>query len=281
MTHARSPHPPLTRRSALGWLAAGTFGVAAAAVTGCSRRPDVMVTGQVDAVIATAYRDLAHAGMTQVNGLWGPGSVPLPVRLHLPRSATQWAQSTGQLGQFGPSGQFAASTVRRPGQEPVVVIHPDTWDALRPEGRASVVTHELTHLAMGPSGSAPWWLTEGLAEYTAHSAFDGAPSEIAGSALTGLLARPPQGWPQPAAASDPWQGYAAAWLACVFLADEVGDQAMLGLYAATRAGRPFDQVCPAVFDRSASRLHRQWLDWLGSLGRPSPAASAQLLADPE
>jgi hypothetical protein len=257
MTHPSAVR--VTRRAALGWLAV-SLGAPAGSLSACSRRPDVVVTGQVDAVRARAYRDLTVGAVAQVRALWGPDSVPTPVRLHLPRSAAQWSQATGQHRDDG----LAASTVRRPGQEPRIVVHPQTWESLVARGRRSVVTHEVTHLAMGPSRAAPWWLVEGLAEYTAHRGFTGPPAQIAGSAWAPLLARPPSGWPAPGATTDPWQGYAAAWLACVFLVGEAGEQAVLDTYGATRAGTPFERACPALLGRSALQLHRAWLSWLES-----------------
>jgi len=226
----------------------------------------VVVTGQVDRVRAGAYRDMVISGVEQVRDLWGRDRVVLPIRLHLPRSAAQWSQATGHpVVERG----YAGTTVRRPGQEPVVVIHPDAWDALTPQGRAAVVTHEITHLAMGSSGSAPWWLAEGLAEYTAHRASDADPARIAGSALPRLLADPPSGWPQAAASTSAWQGYASAWLACVFLAGEVGEQALLEAHTRTHAGSSWQDVCRASLGRPASQLHRQWITWLQSVDRQS------------
>lgn len=263
----------VTRRSVVSWTLAATAGGATLGVTGCSDRRTVVVTGQVDPSRAAAYRAVAVRGVERTRQLWGRDRVSLPVRLHLPRSVSQWAEATGNPAS---ASGYAGSTVRRPGREPVVVLHPSAWQALTPEGRAGVVTHEIAHLAMGPDRAAPWWLTEGLAEYTAHRGADDRPGRIAGSALPRLRADPPDGWPRaPADAShSPWPRYAAAWLACVFLADEVGERALLQAYAATRAGSSWERACRSTLDRPASRLHRHWLRWLEDLDEPTTEAAA-------
>ncbi|MGB3827541.1 MAG: hypothetical protein WA962_02090 [Ornithinimicrobium sp.] len=252
----------LTRRRLLRWLAS-VAGVALAApvLSGCSDTPEVIVTGGVSADRAAAYRDLVLAAIPLVEDLWGWRSVPTPVRIDLPLTLAQWAAATGyRPDQRG----YAASTVRSGQSEVRIVMHPDAWPDLSPQGRQAVITHEVTHLTMGPTDRAPWWIAEGLAEYTAHRRSTMSVAQIAGSALEQAAKAPGSSWPVPSSTgADAWQGYARAWLACVYLAERFDEEVLPSVCAAAAAGQPEDTWMPALLGETSSDLHRAWMTWLG------------------
>ncbi len=226
------------------------------------------MTGHAPAQRAAAYRQLALDAVAPVEDFWGTGSVPLPIRIDLPTTTTQWALATGYApGQQG----YAASTVRRATDDgrapsPVqIVMHPDAWSELNAQGRQAVVTHEVAHLAMGPAGSAPWWVEEGLAEYTAHRRSDSSIEEIAGPALARVISSPPTSWPQPQPGSKAWDGYASAWLACLFIAERHHETALVDLWTAASAGHLLEASMQAAVGESAQQVRGHWLDWLTTL----------------
>ncbi|MGB5934734.1 MAG: hypothetical protein WBG76_02565 [Ornithinimicrobium sp.] len=230
-----------------------------AGTSGCAADRSVLVTGGVSAERATAYRSLAQHGIAAVEDLWGTGSVPAPIQLDLPANAAAWAAATGR--QQGSGGEYAASTVW---QDSIgrIVVNPATWGALTPEGRVAVMTHEVTHLAMGRAPDVPWWITEGMAEYTAHRASELSLREVAGSALVSLAAEPPGDWPTPSGAADPWQDYAPAWLACVYLARTYDESSLLDLHSDLVNAVGVDKAMQRRCGSNSAQVHQDWLRWL-------------------
>lgn len=247
----------MLRWAGLGVLAA----VIAPAVAACGNGADVVVTGGVSAERASAYRDLVLEAIPAVEDLWGDGAVPRTVHLDLPSTTAAWAAATGH-----PPDQrgYAASTVRAEDSRTgaTIVIHPDAWDGLNPVGRQAVVTHEVTHLGMGPGRSAPWWLEEGLAEYTAHRRSPMPIVDVAGSALSKAARDPGESWPEPTIDGDAWQGYARAWLACVFIAQRHTEADLLAMFDAASAGLSTSSAVQDVLGESSDDLYRAWIEWL-------------------
>ncbi len=250
------------------------LGLGTPIVSGCAAPATVVVTGGVDPQRAAAYRTLASTAIPVVEDLWGKGTVPLPVRLELPATLPAWSAVTGHK----PDQQgYAASTVRRSaatrargttgsgkddaGGDVRIVIHPHAWAELNPEGRLGVVVHEVTHLAVGTGNGAPWWLGEGIAEYTAHRTSARSLAQIAGSAWDPLVGDPPTSWPVPNP-DQPWQGYASAWLACVFIAEAMGEDRLVALHTSVSSGKTLDEACLAAVGRREADLRHEWSQWL-------------------
>ncbi len=263
----------LTRRWLLTWVGVGGIGaVVVPHLAGCADAPDVVVTGGVSAERASAYRDMVLDAIPRVEELWGSGAVALPVHIDLPSTIVGWAAATGHRpDQRG----YAASTVRinarneeGAGQDdadarPVrIVMHPDAWDELSPAGREAVVTHEVAHLAMGRGGSAPWWVEEGVAEFTAHRNGVTSIADIAGSALKQAAREPGKSWPEPSAQGDAWQGYARAWLACVFIAERHGESVLPEAFAAAAAGQSTPMWMQSILGERSDDVHAAWVSWL-------------------
>lgn len=236
-----------------------TTGPAAAGPRQTPRDP-VRVEGEVGPERAEAYRQLTVQAVRRTEQLWGPGSVPVPVRLVLPADADAFGEVTG----LDSAADVPAAVVGR-GDGARLVVHPGAWERLTPEGRLSVLTHEVTHLVMQGDGPVPWWLGEGLAEYTAHRGGGSTVRELAGTALDLVRAgRVPQDWPErpPGGPGDRWGSYAMAWLACHHLAETYSERGLLDLYRAVAGGEPVGEAAVRVLGVSEDEALATWRAWL-------------------
>jgi hypothetical protein len=137
------------------------------------------------------------------------------------------------------TGVFESSARRRSADR--VVINPATYPGLRSVGRRVVLTHEVTHVATrGVSDeSVPLWLSEGFADYVGYSG-ENVPVRIAAAELLAEVrkGRTPDRLPLPTDADFSVRtarlttAYERAWLACRFIADNWGQQALIRFYRA-------------------------------------------------
>lgn len=241
-------------------------------------RDRVTVSGSAPADRVEAYAVMTETALDRVEGLWGRGAVRWPVRVVLPESAAEFADLTGGA----PASQKAPAVTVGSLAEAHIVVHPDSWGRLAPEGRQAVLTHEVTHLAQQGRGPVPPWLGEGAAEFTAHRQSDLPPAAIAGSALDDVRAgRLPNTWPdltsrteatgptdttagQPG--TDPaWGGYALSWLACLYIAETWSEEALLDLYGTVAGGATVHEALPAVLGVTEEEALVGWSDWLHGL----------------
>ncbi len=242
---------------------------------------EIQVSGTAPGERIEAYEAMAGVALGQVEDLWGEDAVARPVEVVLPGSAAEFAELTGGA----PASQEAPAVTVGSLDEAHVVVHPDSWDRLTPEGRQAVLTHEVTHLSMQGDGGVPGWLGEGLAEYTAHRTSDLAPAAIAGSALDPVRAgQVPTDWPdlgsapvapgpvgaagdgadEPAEGST-WGGYALAWLACLYLADTWSEEQLVELYEVVAGGSTLTDAVPQVLGVSEAEALAGWGEWLTTL----------------
>lgn len=251
----------LTAGLGAGWLALG----------GCMpfRGRTVEVTSGVGPERTEAWTLLAEQAVRRVEDLWGAGAVSRPVRLVLPADVRGFSRASGH--DAGRSDVPAVTVGRGSGAQ--VVVHPDAWERLNPEGRQAVLTHEVTHLAMQGDGPVPGWLGEGLAEYTAHRASSTPASAIAGSALDGVRAGElPDGWPDPlaGAADSRWDRYALSWLACRYLAESWSEADLMALYHRVAGGCDPARAVRQVLEVAESDVLAGWRRWLARLaGQPA------------
>lgn len=240
----------------------------------------VEVSGSAGPERIAAYQAMTVTALEQVEDLWGQGAVRWSVRVELPATAAEFEELTGAA----PGAQVPATTVGSMGQAHIVV-HPDSWDLLTPQGRQAVLTHEVTHLSQQGDGSVPRWLGEGLAEYTAHRDSDLPPATIAGSALEDVRAGSvPTTWPDPTTRSrgtdpatrsrgtdpttrprgtDPaWRDYALSWLACRYIAETWSEEALLELSAAVAGGLTVKEAMPEVLGTTETNALAGWGVWL-------------------
>lgn len=222
----------------------------------------VEVSGSAGPERIAAYQAMTVTALEQVEDLWGQGAVRWSVRVELPATAAEFEELTGAA----PGAQVPATTVGSMGQAHIVV-HPDSWDLLTPQGRQAVLTHEVTHLSQQGDGSVPSWLGEGLAEYTAHRDSDLPPATIAGSALEDVRAGSvPTTWPDPTTRSrgtDPaWRDYALSWLACRYIAETWSEEALLELSATVAGGLTVKEAMPEVLGTTETNALAGWGVWL-------------------
>ena len=206
-----------------------------------------LVIGNDASARLRSFRDEADAGVARVTAVWGPDWSSRVVLL-APATEEQFAALLHRTGDKG-LDQLAAVTVgstlagTSAGGDRVV-INPLTYGDLGPSGRRVVVTHELTHVAARSSTTraVPLWLSEGLADYVGYSGLDLPRVRIAAPFLDRVRAgAEPRRLPTDAD-FDPSRAriapaYAAAWLACVRLADRYGQGRLVAFYRAA-AGAP-------------------------------------------
>ncbi|MFC3966038.1 hypothetical protein [Nocardia jiangsuensis] len=244
-----------------------------------------LVVGHPDraADIAVLAAELP-AAVDAVTAVWGPGWP----RTALLAVADGPAEFAGLIRATGPvSPELAAASVAdpfRPGSTPTgqrVVFSPDAGRRLGPDGLATLLRHELTHVAARAvtSDAAPQWVLEGFADYTAHRARPAAFAATAPTLTAALRAGAgPTDLPTDAdfRGPDAVQAYERAWSVQAYLADTFGEQAVPRLYRRLAAG----QLDPAGEDaalRAELGVGRAELvaGWLGWIAARSGAAAAR------
>ncbi len=142
-------------------------------------------------------------------------------------------------GSAGPDGLARADRI---------VLDPAAMTALRPDGRAVVLTHEALHVAMRASvaGRTPLWVSEGYAEVAGYRAPAArlAPRVVVGAlreqvAATGLPTALPDDTAFSASAASIAPAYNEAWVAMTMLLERLGP-ARLTAFASAAASRGSD-----------------------------------------
>jgi hypothetical protein len=162
-----------------------------------------------------------------------------------------------------------ASRARRSASH--VYVNPRVFTRLEPQGAQVVITHEATHVATNAATSvAPIWLVEGFADFVALSS-QRLPVSATAARIIALVGRhgAPRHLPQTAefaaGALHLEARYESAWLACRLLAHHGGTDALLGLYRALHAGRPFGRELRQRFGMGQAAFTRQWRTLLSHL----------------
>ena len=174
-----------------------------------------------------------------VRSLLGPGG-PDSVVLVVPARLTDLERLLSR-----PAGSLAAVAAVAIGRDRVW-INREAFAALPEVARTIVLRHETTHLVENASGSdaVPLWLEEGFAEFVGYVGsgvrLDVAAEDLLGEVAAGRLpARLPRdsdfATAVPGAAGTPVVAtsvaYHQAWTTCLWLADRIGVQGLLRLYA--------------------------------------------------
>jgi hypothetical protein len=185
-----------------------------------SGRVEVRVDGSAARARRARYLAGMVAAVTPVEALWGGGSVPKWVSVTAPATVAEFTELTGSASERVPA------LTRRDGR---VVIHPDLWARTSAPGRQVVLTHELTHVALGQGAWAqsPRWVVEGSAELTAYRRTGLSAARIAPGVARRVRAdQAPSGPPSDAevAAAD---GYGLAWAWCRYLVSREGEEAFV------------------------------------------------------
>lgn len=205
------------------------------------RTPTTLVVGNVPEATLRSYLVLVDRAMPVVDGVWtrtwphrvvvvAPATVAqMQAQLSArERSVTQVAAVTD-----GPAPQDAVAATDR------IVVNPQAFAALRPDGRKVVLTHETTHVAVRSSlvGRVPLWLSEGLADVAGYRTVDLSDGAVV-QALTsrvrqsGLPAALPADTAFDAATTTIAPAYNEAWLAVRLLEEEAGPAGLTRFYAA-------------------------------------------------
>lgn len=117
-----------------------------------------------------------------------------------------------------------------------VFVNPEVTDRLRGAGAQVVISHELVHVATdATTADLDPWLLEGFADYVALRDVDLPVSITAARAIASVRR---QGVPDhlpgtrefDTAATDLEAAYELAWLACVEVADQVGERGLVEVY---------------------------------------------------
>ncbi|MFF7943134.1 hypothetical protein ACFZC5_25775 [Nocardia gamkensis] len=218
-------------------------------------------------------RELADA-TAAVTDVWGPG----------------WAQSALVVVASSPSefaallrspdllpAEVAAASVADPftqGSSPTgqrVVFGPDTGRRLDPEGMATLLRHELTHIAARADtvDGAPLWMLEGFADYTAHHGEGQRFADIAPTLTAHAHAgRIPAELPADAEFSGPDAAftYEKAWSICAFVAEKYDRPHLVQLYHRIAAGKQDptteDGILREVLGTTRTEFVDDWREWV-------------------
>ena len=145
-----------------------------------------------------------------------------------------------------------------------IVIVPGAWTSLQPAGRAVVMTHELTHVAVRASTTreVPLWLSEGFAELVAWRPVELPERSVAGEAIDSVRSGLPRELPRdrdfdPAIGRLP-VAYGLSLIALRTLDDRYGTAAVVRFYRAAAGGLDLPTVllgdAEAVTDRALSEV---------------------------
>ncbi|MEO5662952.1 MAG: hypothetical protein ABIR39_06675, partial [Nocardioides sp.] len=130
----------------------------------------------------------------------------------------------------------AADGARRPGAPVRVFVNPEVTGRLRGAGAQVVISHELVHVATDATSAVlDPWLLEGFADYVALRDVELPLSITAARASAivrhgGVPGRLPGAAEFDTTATDLEATYELAWLACVEVADQVGESGLVRVY---------------------------------------------------
>ena len=154
-----------------------------------------------------------------------------------------------------------------------VVVNPDVFADLDPQGAQVVMTHEAAHVATGAAvepASVPPWLTEGYADYVALRDVD-LPLSVTAAQIVRQVRRegPPRALPGDGEfdtrTTHLGAAYEAAWLACRLLVERAGEQALTRFYLALDAEDDVAEEFRRRFGFSLAEFTRQWRQRLSDL----------------
>ncbi|WP_040776821.1 hypothetical protein [Nocardia pneumoniae] len=241
--------------------------------TGAGRQSLVVGHPAQQADIDVLERELP-AAIAAVTDVWGTG----------------WAQSALVVVASSPSefaglvrasslvpAEVAAASIADPftrGSQPTgqrVVFGPDTGRRLDPAGMATLLRHELTHIAARADtvDGAPLWMLEGFADYTANHGQGRRFAEVAPTVTANARAGDlPGDLPSDAEFSGPDAAlaYEKAWSICAFVAEKYDRPRLVQLYhriaAAEQNPTTEDGILRDVLGTTRSDFIADWHSWL-------------------
>ncbi|WP_050669259.1 hypothetical protein [Luteipulveratus halotolerans] len=253
-------------------------GAVALALTGCSRttraapastsptitRPSappgsVEVTGAIPLERRRAYRSHVTTAMREVTSLWHTDWRTVGVRLVVATSGEEFARLTGR-----PANGTVPAVTTAAG---VVVVHPALWTSTSADGRQVVITHELTHVALGQGRltGVPLWVIEGSAEVTAYRSTGLSPRQVAPSLFRAVASGELPTGPPPddevrSTDGSPTLAYQKAWAWCSFLAQRRGLEVFTAFVRRADAREPGAfRAAYGVEPNGLTAAYRTWL----------------------
>ncbi|WP_330232026.1 hypothetical protein OHA40_05800 [Nocardia sp. NBC_00508] len=216
-------------------------------------------------------RELA-AAITGVTDVWGPGWAQSALVV-VASSPSEFAALL-RSGALLPTEVAAASIADplTPGAQPTgqrVVFGPDAGRRLDPAGMATLLRHELTHIAARADtvDGAPLWMLEGFADYTANHGQGRRFADIAPT-VTAHAGEIPEDLPTDAEFSGPDAAlaYEKAWSICAFVAEKYDRARLVQLYhriaAAEQDPASEDHVLREVLGTTRTDFITDWRSWL-------------------
>lgn len=232
------------------------------------RDGDLVMRGTAPLSRLREVAQAAQRAVTRVRQVWGGSVLRGTVVIEVPKDEAQFRARGGSAE----AGARIAATTTPDGR---VVLAPSLFTAVTEEGRVVVLTHELTHVALGQAGltGVPHWVIEGSAEFTAYHAGrlsllqlvpDIASAVRAGTAPTG-----PPGDAE--FATQPAAAYQAAYAWCRFLADRFGQARFVAFVRSADARR--SNAFTATFETTVSALRGPYSAFLHTQLASSDASS--------
>lgn len=216
---------------------------------------------------------LADAAVPRVSRVWGSD---WPRRVVVLVPATQ-KEASAILGESLDLSRIAAVAVAElpgdTGQRAVgnrIIVNPETFARLAPNGRRVVLTHETTHVATRDASrpGMPTWLVEGFADYVGYLGTGLSPRAIcrelaadvrAGKAPTTLPDDTKFDGSNPALA----QAYEASWIAVRMIVERTGEDSLVAFYR--EAGRTsVDAAMRSVLGTTPETFTAAWRSYLRS-----------------
>ena len=237
-----------------------------------TRRALVMAAGEQARQEARAYLQRVRGAIPIVRRVlpqWRPSVV-----VEVPASAAQLDDTLNV--DDGTYGAIAAVTAAADGSvragAPVrVFVNPEVTGRLRGAGAQVVISHELVHVATDATTAAlDPWLLEGFADYVALRDVDLPLSTTAARASAsvrrhGVPDQLPGSAEFATSAPDLEAAYELAWLACVEVADQVGERGLVRIYDRASDGATTAEALASV-GLTLDEVVRGWQGRLRELG---------------
>ncbi len=232
--------------------------------------------GQADLVAERA--DAAVPVVQRVLPQW-PGRLVVEVPASEEGLAAALAAEPGTYADIAAVSASVDGTLA-PDSEVHVFVNPTVYDGLEAVGGQVVMSHEATHVATGAplTAGVPLWLLEGFADYVALHDVDLPFSTTAGQIIQQVRRDgPPDHLPGQTefdeTATHLGAAYESAWIACLVLADEGGQDALVRLYEQVSRGRDLAGQVRALFGLSEAELTARWRQRLSDLAASVPSGT--------
>ena len=228
------------------------------------RDQGVLVLAAESRRVASTYADRLRAAYPAVRAVL-PGWRPSVV-VEVPASAAALNAALGSAPGSYDAVAAVTTTVdgsRDAGAPVHVFVNPDVAGGLRSQGAQVVMTHEVVHVATDAARSPmPLWLLEGFADYVALRTVR-LPLSVTAARIAGQVRR--DGAPEQLPGATEFEPtaagleavYESAWLACVVLVQQIGQDGLEEVYRAADAGQPAGDALREA-GISQRRLVRLW-----------------------